>query len=533
MNFRFVVVAALLLTCLNQGCSNTEQPKPEQSSQQDSPVAEANEPAASATVEAETEEPAKEPAPPTEVELVKQVRTLFAGRKFDEAETQFAAAREAFPDSMQIKELHGLAAAYLRQSNRLDEAFNHLQILLDSYMDNANSEQDYSDLFAWRLRELAELAEAREGDSDPEKIFAEYLTRAEKLAATKPRYVDLVNFQRALYLSQKGKIEDARHWTEAHLTKAKDKLANSPEDIDAILGVADALGYRLDVESVSETGGDEDMARAEMLDFIFSQAKSHPQEATLRRRFFTEHLNNAQSLASVDPERAKATLERIENFEKETLQPLNDEKILNLWKAEISHGDRLEYARKRIDESLRRFALIGTDAVFPEGADAWVGTDAPISSEQLRGKVVLLDFFAVWCGPCVATFPHLRAWNDEFAHDGLQVIGISGYHSFDWDAEAKRPKRVDNLEHEAERKGMEQFAAHHELTHPIAFTTDNDLQKHYIVSGIPHVVLIDRNGKVRMYRIGSGDRNAADLEQAIKECLAEPVSPVSEVAKSS
>ena len=68
---------------------------------------------------------------------------------------------------------------------------------------------------------------------------------------------------------------------------------------------------------------------------------------------------------------------------------------------------------------------------------------------------------------------------------------------------------------------MEQFVKHHELRHPIAFVTGRDLQEHYAVSGIPHVVVIDRQGKVRLFRIGSGDANAADLKTAIEESLNE------------
>jgi hypothetical protein len=81
--------------------------------------------------------------------------------------------------------------------------------------------------------------------------------------------------------------------------------------------------------------------------------------------------------------------------------------------------------------------------------------------------------------------------------------------------------RDREIEPEQEREATEHFLKHHQLQHRIAYVTDSDLQQHYLVSGIPHVVLIDRAGKVRLFRIGSNPQNAVDLEEAIVECLDE------------
>jgi thiol-disulfide isomerase/thioredoxin len=165
-------------------------------------------------------------------------------------------------------------------------------------------------------------------------------------------------------------------------------------------------------------------------------------------------------------------------------------------------------------------ALIGSPAAYPENVDGWVNGE-PLTPDALKGKVVLLDFFAVWCGPCIATFPHLRDWHDEYAEKGLAIIGVTDYYEYGWDEEAGRPKQESEIEPEAERAAMEQFVKHHELRHPIAFVTDRQLQEHYLVSGIPHAVVIDRQGKVRLFRIGSGEANAADLKKAIEDSLNE------------
>ena len=102
-----------------------------------------------------------------------------------------------------------------------------------------------------------------------------------------------------------------------------------------------------------------------------------------------------------------------------------------------------------------------------------------------------------------------------------QIIGVTNYYKYGWDETAADRSGEPEIEPEAERDAMEHFIKHHELRHPMAYVTDRQLQEHYVVSGIPHAVLIDRQGKVRLFRIGSGEANAADLEKAIKECLDE------------
>ena len=69
----------------------------------------------------------------------------------------------------------------------------------------------------------------------------------------------------------------------------------------------------------------------------------------------------------------------------------------------------------------------------PLAVKNWVnGTQ--LTDADRKGKVVLLDFWAVWCGPCIATFPHLREWNEKYADKGLVVIGLTHKdYGFVWD----------------------------------------------------------------------------------------------------
>jgi len=57
-------------------------------------------------------------------------------------------------------------------------------------------------------------------------------------------------------------------------------------------------------------------------------------------------------------------------------------------------------------------------------ADEWIGSE-PLTMEKLKGKVVVLDFWATWCVPCIKQFPTLRQWQEKYGPRGLVIIGVT------------------------------------------------------------------------------------------------------------
>ena len=68
---------------------------------------------------------------------------------------------------------------------------------------------------------------------------------------------------------------------------------------------------------------------------------------------------------------------------------------------------------------------------------------------------------------------------------------------------------------------LEKFAEQHDLHHPFAIQESSELSKYYGVKGIPTAVVIDRQGKIRMIRVGSGEKNAKDIGDMLEELISE------------
>jgi thiol-disulfide isomerase/thioredoxin len=132
----------------------------------------------------------------------------------------------------------------------------------------------------------------------------------------------------------------------------------------------------------------------------------------------------------------------------------------------------------------------------------WINSE-PLKLQDLRGRVVLIEFWTFGCYNCRNTLPFVKSWNDRYREKGLTVIGV---HSPEFDEERK----VENLRREVASLG---------IIYPVV--TDNDYQtwKAYNVEAWPTVFLLDKQGRIRWTRVGEGDYNEA--ERLIQKLLAE------------
>lgn len=162
----------------------------------------------------------------------------------------------------------------------------------------------------------------------------------------------------------------------------------------------------------------------------------------------------------------------------------------------------LDDQAKSLDGVLMRTGLIGE--VAPAIEFTWAtpirGLDKPVTSlSDLRGKVVVLDFWATWCGPCVASFPNVRELQAHYKDSDVVILGVTSLQGYHITKDRKRvpAERGQTLPPQEEMNLMSEYIKSQDMTWPVAFSSANVFNPDYGIRGIPHVVIIDAQGKVR------------------------------------
>jgi len=129
-----------------------------------------------------------------------------------------------------------------------------------------------------------------------------------------------------------------------------------------------------------------------------------------------------------------------------------------------------------------------------------VRADTPLDLGGFRGRVVYLDFWASWCGPCRQSFPWMETMKSIYERQGLKIVAV-------------------NLD--GDRADADKFLKQFHPTFDVRFDPKGELAELYKVQGMPSSVLIDRHGVTRFAHTGFRPVDGETYEAQLRELLAE------------
>ena len=226
-------------------------------------------------------------------------------------------------------------------------------------------------------------------------------------------------------------------------------------------------------------------------------------KATLYLQVFRDEAKGKELLLAVKNDcpgtEAAATAERI-------LEQLSPE-------AKAKAAARAEAAAA--ERAAKFAALVGQPA--PELHFNWSSKEGLKTLSGLKGQVVVLDFWATWCGPCIGSFPQVREHVTHFKGTPVTFLGVTSIQGY----VANMGPRIDTKGDPAREMAlMPEFMKAKEMTWDVAFSEEQVFNPDYGISGIPFVAIIAPDGTIRHAGLHPGDP-AADIAGKVEALLRE------------
>jgi len=136
-----------------------------------------------------------------------------------------------------------------------------------------------------------------------------------------------------------------------------------------------------------------------------------------------------------------------------------------------------------------------------QGISEWINSN-PLTIAELKGNVILIQFWTFFCINCQRTLPYMTQWHGQYAAQGLKVIGV----------------HTPEFAFERDRANIEKALQRHQITYPVPIDNDFKTWNAYENGYWPHLFLADRQGVLRYDHIGEGAYE--ETEQMIEQLLA-------------
>jgi thiol-disulfide isomerase/thioredoxin len=145
-------------------------------------------------------------------------------------------------------------------------------------------------------------------------------------------------------------------------------------------------------------------------------------------------------------------------------------------------------------------AFVGQKAPELKPQATWINS-APLKLDQLRGKVVLIDFFAWDCPFCAEAMPHIKELHEKYSKSGLVILGI----------------HTPRIDYEKDIPKVKEAIAAKGIKYPVVVDNDYEIWTDYLCAAWPSVYVVDQDGVIQLSHSGTG--RYEDIEQVIEKLL--------------